>query len=65
MRGIAEPIEVIGDLWDNMAEVPGALTLTQAQEAELDRRFVTGLPNANETTPYHPAISASGTRGGL
>jgi putative addiction module component (TIGR02574 family) len=36
---IAERIELIGDLWDSMAEVPEAITLTEAQKAELDRRL--------------------------
>ncbi len=36
---IAERIELIGDLWDSMVEVPEAITLTEAQKAELDRRL--------------------------
>jgi len=36
---IAERIELIGDLWDSMAEVPDAVALTGAQKAELDRRL--------------------------
>jgi len=36
---IAERIELIGDLWDSMTEVPEAITLTEAQKAELDRRL--------------------------
>ena len=36
---IAERIELIGDLWDSMAEVPEAIELTDAQKAELDRRL--------------------------
>jgi len=36
---IAERIELIGDIWDSIAEVPGAVPLTEAQEAELDRRL--------------------------
>ena len=36
---IAERIELIGDIWDSIAEVPEAVPLTEAQEAELDRRF--------------------------
>lgn len=36
---IAERIELIGDLWDSMAEVPDAIGLTGAQKAELDRRL--------------------------
>ncbi len=36
---VAERIELIGDLWDSMAEVPQAIELTEAQKAELDRRL--------------------------
>ncbi len=36
---IAERIELIGDLWDSMAETPEAIALTEAQKAELDRRL--------------------------
>jgi putative addiction module component (TIGR02574 family) len=36
---IAERIELIGDIWDTMAEVPEAVALTEAQKSELDRRL--------------------------
>ncbi len=36
---IAERIELIGDLWDSMAEVPEAVALTETQKAELDKRL--------------------------
>ncbi len=36
---IAERIELIGDIWDTMAEVPEAVALTDAQKEELDRRL--------------------------
>ncbi|HNS19373.1 MAG TPA: addiction module protein [Sedimentisphaerales bacterium] len=36
---IAERIELIGDLWDSLAESPEAVALTEAQKAELDRRL--------------------------
>jgi len=36
---IAERIELIGDLWDSLAESPETIRLTQAQEAELDKRL--------------------------
>jgi putative addiction module component (TIGR02574 family) len=55
MRGIAEPIEVIGDLSDSMAEVPEALTLTQAQKAELDRRLAACRRDPTAGAPW-PAV---------
>lgn len=36
---IAERIELIGDIWDSIAEVPEAISLTDAQKAEIDRRL--------------------------
>ena len=36
---VAERIELIGDLWDSMAEAPESIGLTDAQKAELDRRL--------------------------
>ena len=36
---IAERIELIGDIWDSIAEVPETVALTEAQKAELDRRL--------------------------
>ncbi len=36
---VAERIELIGDLWDSLTEVPEAVPLTKAQRAELDRRL--------------------------
>ncbi|UCD50741.1 MAG: addiction module protein [Phycisphaerales bacterium] len=36
---IAERIELVGDIWDSIAEVPEAVVLTDAQKAELDKRL--------------------------
>jgi putative addiction module component (TIGR02574 family) len=36
---VAERIELMGDIWDSLAEVPEAVALTEAQKAELDRRL--------------------------
>jgi putative addiction module component (TIGR02574 family) len=36
---VAERIELIGDLWDSLTEIPEAVELTEAQKAELDRRL--------------------------
>jgi putative addiction module component (TIGR02574 family) len=36
---IAERIELIGDIWDTMAEVPETVALTDAQREELDKRL--------------------------
>jgi len=36
---IAERIELVGDIWDSIAEMPEAVVLTDAQKAELDKRL--------------------------
>jgi putative addiction module component (TIGR02574 family) len=36
---IAERIELIGDLWDSLTEIPETVALTDAQKAELGRRL--------------------------
>jgi putative addiction module component (TIGR02574 family) len=36
---IAERIELIGDIWDSIAEVSDTVGLTEAQKTELDRRL--------------------------
>ena len=36
---ISERLELVGDIWDSIAEAPEAVELTEAQSAELDRRL--------------------------
>jgi len=36
---VEERLELVGDIWDSIAQVPGAVELTEAQRAELDRRL--------------------------
>jgi putative addiction module component (TIGR02574 family) len=36
---VAERLELVGDIWDSIAQVPERLELTAAQRAELDRRL--------------------------
>jgi len=36
---VAERIDLIGELWDSLTEIPEAVALTEAQKAELDRRL--------------------------
>jgi putative addiction module component (TIGR02574 family) len=36
---IAERIDLIGDLWDSLADTPEAIALTEAQKAEIDNRL--------------------------
>lgn len=36
---VAERIRLVGDIWDSIAEDADALTLTDEERAELDRRL--------------------------
>ncbi len=36
---VEERLELVGDIWDSIAQVPDAVELTEAQRAELDRRL--------------------------
>ena len=65
---VAERIELIGDLWDSMAEAPEAIELTEAQKAELDRRLdahrkdpTAGAPGPSSATESRNADNLSST----
>jgi putative addiction module component (TIGR02574 family) len=49
---IAERIELMGDIWDSIAEVPEAIALTEAQKAELDRRLDAHRKNPTAGAPW-------------
>jgi len=49
---VAERIELIGDLWDSMAETPEAIALTEAQKTELDRRLDAYHQNPTAGAPW-------------
>jgi len=49
---ITERIELIGDLWDSLAESPEAVVLTEAQRAELDRRLEAYRKDPNQGSPW-------------
>ncbi len=36
---VEERLELVGDIWDSIAQAPDALELSEAQRAELDRRL--------------------------
>ena len=36
---VEERLELVGDIWDSIAQVPDAVELNPAQRAELDRRL--------------------------
>jgi putative addiction module component (TIGR02574 family) len=45
---IAERIQLAEDIWDSVAAFPEAITLTDAQKEELDRRLQVYAKNPNE-----------------
>jgi putative addiction module component (TIGR02574 family) len=38
---VAERVQLVEDIWDNIVEVPDELGLTDSQKAEIDRRLDT------------------------
>lgn len=48
---IPDRIQLVGDIWDSIAEAPEAIPLTDEQKTELDRRLDTYRcdPSAGET----------------
>ena len=36
---VSERLELVGDIWDSIAQVPDRVELTEAQRIELDRRL--------------------------
>ena len=45
---VAERIQLVEDIWDSIATVPEAVSLTEEQQAELERRLETYRANPNE-----------------
>jgi putative addiction module component (TIGR02574 family) len=45
---VAERIQLVEDIWDSIATVPDAVSLTEEQEAELERRLEAYQANPNE-----------------
>ena len=45
---VAERIQLVEDIWDSIATVPDAVSLTEEQQAELERRLETYQANPNE-----------------
>jgi putative addiction module component (TIGR02574 family) len=54
---VAERLKVVEAIWDSIAEVPEALHLTPAQEAELDRRLESYRQDPTAGSPW-PEVRA-------
>ena len=49
---VPERIQLVEDIWDSIAEIPEELPLTEAQQAELDRRLDAYRLNPEEGSPW-------------
>lgn len=49
---VPERIQLVEDIWDSIAEMPEELPLTEAQQAELDRRLNAYRLNPEEGSPW-------------
>ena len=49
---ISERIQLVADLWDSIATVPEAVSLTEAQKQELDRRLDAYHKNPDAGSPW-------------
>lgn len=49
---VDERIQLAQDIWDSIAAVPEAISLTDAQRAELDRRLSAYEENPDEGIPW-------------
>ena len=45
---VAERIQLVEDIWDSIATVPDAVSLTEEQQAELERRLKAYQANPSE-----------------
>ena len=54
---VAERLKLVETIWDSIAEIPEALELTKAQEAELDRRLDAYRKDPNAGSPW-PEVKA-------
>ncbi|HMP76452.1 MAG TPA: addiction module protein [Kiritimatiellia bacterium] len=49
---VPERIQLVEDIWDTIAAVPEAVSLTDAQKVELDRRLDAYHQNPEEGAPW-------------
>ena len=49
---IAERLKLVEAIWDSIAEVPEAIAVTPAQQAELDRRLDDYLRDPTSGSPW-------------
>ena len=49
---VRERIKLVEAIWDSIAEVPEAVSLTDIQKSELDKRLDSYHKNPNEGSPW-------------
>lgn len=49
---VSERIQLVEDIWDSIATVPDAVSLSDAQKKELDRRLENYQQNPNAGSPW-------------
>jgi len=49
---VAERIQLVEELWDSIAEVPGALPVSEEQGRELDRRLEAHRESPHAAAPW-------------
>jgi len=49
---VAERVQLVEDIWDNIVEVPDELGLTDSQKAEIDRRLDAYHRSPEEGSPW-------------
>jgi putative addiction module component (TIGR02574 family) len=54
---IAERLKLVEAIWDSIAEIPEAIAVTPAQQAELDRRLDEYLRDPTSGSPW-PEVKA-------
>jgi len=49
---VDDQLELLYELWDTLAQQPDALTLSEDQQRELDRRYERHLAHPEEAIPW-------------
>ena len=49
---VPERIQLVEDIWDSIAAVPDSISLTEAQQEELDRRLDAHHKNPGDGSPW-------------
>jgi len=49
---VPERIQLVEDIWDSIAAVPGTFTLSEAQRTELNRRLEQHRKDPNSGSPW-------------